>query len=194
MHVCQELNNVGRPGTRYPSGLYNDDAMMTRHFDGTPISTSSVAHQDMLTCRMRIVRITCMNNRQRSLKLPLTLAPPRADSTNQPTHWATACALASNSVVHVQRHLCAWQAQACVTYGTCVCALREARALRAQLTRQAAGTCSLQGSPARLQPSLLMVSEIPSPSLQDTRPGSWSRKYKYLQVFFCFTMLYNALQ
>ena len=115
MHVCQELNNVGRPGTRYPSGLYNDDAMMTRHFDGTPISTSSVAHQDMLTCTMRIVRITCMNIRQRSLTLPLTLAPPRAHSTNRPTHWATASALASNCVVHVQRHLCAWQAQACVT-------------------------------------------------------------------------------
>ena len=123
MHVCQELNNVGRPGTRYPSGLYNDDAMMARHFDGTPISTSSVAHQDMLTCRMRIVRITCMNNRQRSLKLPLTLAPPRADSTNQPTHWATPCTgpqpvhwhATVSSRVHVQRLLCAWQVQACVT-------------------------------------------------------------------------------
>ena len=115
MHVCQELNNVGRPGTRYPSGLYNDDA--------TPFLTSSVAHENMLTCIMRIVRISCMNNRQRSLKLPLTLAPPRADSTNQPTHWATPCTgpqpvhwhATVSSRVHVQRLLCAWQVQACVT-------------------------------------------------------------------------------
>ena len=40
-----------------------------------------------------------------------------------------------------------------------------------------------------LQPSLLKGSEIPSPSLQDTRPGSWYRKYKCIKVFFCFTML-----
>ena len=78
----------------------------------------------VLTCIMRIVsQNTCMNNRQRSLKLPLTLAPPRADSTNQPTHWATPCTgpqpvhwhATVSSRVHVQRLLCAWQVQACVT-------------------------------------------------------------------------------
>ena len=130
-------------------------------------------------------------SRLQDKKLPLTLAPPRAHSTNQPTHWATACALASNSVVHVQRHLCAWQAQACVTvrHVRVRAAGGAGAAVQAQLTRQAAGTCSLQCSPARLQPSLLKVSEIPSPSLQDTRPGSWYRKYKCIKVFFCFTML-----
>ena len=92
------------PGTRVR--LYNDD--------DTLFLTSSVAHLHMLTCISRIVRITCVDNRQRLLKLPLTLAPPRAHS--KPTHpLGHRLRIGINCIVHVQQNLCAWQAQACVT-------------------------------------------------------------------------------
>ena len=140
----------------------------------------------MLTCIMRY-------SQNHMYEQQVTLADAAADtrtashSQHKPTH-----ALGHSLCIGIQlcRPRAAKSVRACVTVRPVrVSAAGGAGAAGAAHTTNSVRHMLLAVFETGLQPSLLKGSEIPSTSLQDTRPGSWSRKYKCIKVFFCFTML-----